>query len=211
MFQFKGMNLPEDYRTKSRDPLQGFFEPIHLLDEANLRSLFSQYIPWDACDIERILWRVAVPFEQKFATNMTSSRCTLLGDAARTFEPLSAASLNLGLQEALEVCTVLSQNIDSRSLNEKLNTLADSFALNWQIRYQAERYSTTNQYTDDWVASNRNKIISSLPASGVELEQLAKQLSINIEIPPPAPIHTNRMVDFTSTSTLKGEHQNHVT
>ncbi len=185
-FQFKGLELPNDFRIKSRDPLQGQFEPVELLEDSHLKELIGTHVPWNPGYIERILWRVAVPFERSFAENMMLHNTILLGDAARTFEPISAASLNLGLVEAEKVASVLADFVGEAQLGARIADLSNEFAIDWQMRYNAEPYAVTRRETDDWIALNRRRIVPCIPASGPDLDQLAELLALRLELPHPA-------------------------
>lgn len=185
IFQFEGMDLPDDYRMKSREIMQEEYEPVDLLSETHLRELISDYIPWDPGYIDRIMWRVAVPFQQSFTERETLDNIILLGDATRTFGPVSSASINLGFLETDKITRMLARGENDMS---ELKDLCDSFPLDWQIRYNSIPYSKTDDTTESWISLNRNRIIPSIPAIGRDLAQLAEQLSIRIERPTPSKV-----------------------
>lgn len=188
MFQFKGIDLPDDYRRKSRAPMQDMFEPKELLEDIHLQELLKNNVPWDPGYIERILWRVAVPFQQTFSKQIMAHNTVMLGDSCRTFEPISAASLNLGLIEAEKTCTTIAENFDNGQLMTELATLGNSFNINWQIRYNAQPYTTTTANTDKWIGLNRGRIMPCIPASEGDLERIATLLSMKLEMPHPAQV-----------------------
>ena len=182
-FQFDGAELPSEYRNKDTIPIQTHFEQEELLGDKHLHELIEDRCPWDTGYINRVIWRTAVPFELRKANILREGHALLLGDAARSFGPTGMASVNLGIQEAEKLAYSIKDGLRQSELLTQLDRLLEDFELKWDAIYQLGDHARPFEMADTWTATNRERLLQSLPVNGVTLERLASQLFIHLVMP----------------------------
>lgn len=77
------------------------------LDDAGYADYLQQRFGWRAGRLERPGRRVAYPLRRRVSTRLTAKRAVLVGNAAQTLHPVGAQGFNLGLRDALSLCSTL--------------------------------------------------------------------------------------------------------
>lgn len=175
-FQYGDVTLPHEYRQKERELVQEGFDDHELLDDACFQRLVETRAPWLAGHVRRVAWRALAPFEKSRLANPRCGPAYFLGDAARTFGPLGAASLNLGVLEAEALALRVKRGIDEGALDQGLDELSGAQAEAWSAPGRAAA-----EGADAFVGANCDRILEALPATGDALSQLAGQISLRVE------------------------------
>ncbi len=181
-FQFKGLTLPSRNREKDRSYFQDKENLPDYLDEEHFNQLVKERVPWTIGYVNKLNYRAAVPFKKRYLKTPRAGNAFFLGDAARSFSPLGSLSLNLGIQEAELLAQTLLQTEEDepRVRDGRLDEIADQMVVNWKRLANLDGSTIPSDATDPWVATNRARILRSLPATGETLEELAHQLHIQI-------------------------------
>ncbi len=180
-FQYEGLDLPAENRNKDREPIHTQSSPNELLEDSHLSQLVAQRVPWISGAVNRITYRAIVPFEKTYLKTPNVDRVFFLGDAARSFGPLSATSMNLGLQEAERFVTAYKDSREHHTL-APLARLEQDMISQWRALVDLERLSIPSEMADPWIATNRARILRALPASGESIERLAHQLFLHVRL-----------------------------
>lgn len=181
-FQFEGLTLPSRNREKERSWLQSHTTLPNYLDETHFNELVKDRVPWNIGYVNKLCYRAAVPFEKRYLKNPRSGNAFFLGDSARSFSPLGSLSLNLGMQEAVQVSKTLldTEEDEPRVRHQRLDELGEKMVTHWKKLANLAGSTIPSDATDPWVAKNRARILRSLPATDDTLEKLAQQIHIQI-------------------------------
>lgn len=175
-FEIVEPGAPAAARTKSRLPS---FVPwlTHALDEARLRDLVRERLPWLAAPEGRLMWSVAVRFEHALADAFGHGRVWLAGDAAHLAFPFGVQSMNAGIAEAEELAGRIGRALSGTETPAVLETYGRERRAEWQARLATEPPPVTAA-ASRWVSAHGRAIVDSLPASGAEARQLLVQAGI---------------------------------
>jgi 2-polyprenyl-6-methoxyphenol hydroxylase-like FAD-dependent oxidoreductase len=144
------------------------------------RALVKERMPWHAVSDEGVEWSGVARFSGALATSFGTGRVWLAGDAGHTTSPVGVQSLNVGLHEA----RLLARGIDELRNGGDNSRFAATYesgrqlewrrllGLNWPLR-PAPKAPT-------WVREYLPKLVSSLPASGDDLDDLLDQLGCSV-------------------------------
>src|SRR4030095_7373319 len=103
--------------------------PVRIAD-STIDEKIRQYVervakkraPWFVDPVNAITWCTDVVFEQRFANEFGRDGCWLVGDAAHQPGPVGAQSMNVGLQEAQSlasiICGILREQASPAGLEE---------------------------------------------------------------------------------------------
>jgi 2-polyprenyl-6-methoxyphenol hydroxylase-like FAD-dependent oxidoreductase len=175
-FEIVEPGAPAAARSKSRLPS---FVPwlTHALDEARLRELVGERLPWLAAPAGRLMWSVAVRFEHALADAFGHGRVWLAGDAAHLAFPFGVQSMNGGLAEAEELAGRIGRALNGTETPAVLEAYGRAQLDAWRARFTSEAPPVTAA-ASRWASTHGRDIVDSLPASGAEARQLLAQAGI---------------------------------
>lgn len=162
-------------RVKER--LESTTGDINHLPDSMLRGLIAERAPWFTGSIEETGWRTAVRFERRLASGFGRGRCWILGDAAHLAGPIGVQSLNVGLAEAAELSTAVAEAVRAGG-TKALTAWEAKYMVEWRRLQGIDGAVSSDGGADEWVWSNRARILPVLPASGPDLSALASHLGL---------------------------------
>jgi 2-polyprenyl-6-methoxyphenol hydroxylase-like FAD-dependent oxidoreductase len=147
-------------------------------DLSALRELITARLPWHGEHVETCEWGGVAEFRHALASQFGLGRVWLAGEAAHLTGPLGVQSLNVGLDEASDLALRIGDVLrhPSRgSFGEDYN--ARRF-LQWQELLGVTERATLGARSPAWAWRNLDRILSCLPASGRDLDDLLDQLRL---------------------------------
>jgi 2-polyprenyl-6-methoxyphenol hydroxylase-like FAD-dependent oxidoreductase len=145
-----------------------------------LTELASARAPWFAAEAPSIEWSSIVRFEHRMATCFARSKAWLAGDAGHLTGPVGVQSMNVGLREGRDVAMRVAEILrggDSRALAGSYDAERRK---EWGRLLGREGELSCSQETSPWLSKHRQTILSCLPASGHDLEQLLDQAGLRL-------------------------------
>jgi 2-polyprenyl-6-methoxyphenol hydroxylase-like FAD-dependent oxidoreductase len=172
---------PYDLRNKSRLAVQvgpDFFP--HVTPEL-LSQLIDQRAPWFGSWPGEIYWSVLARFERRLASAAGTGRAWLAGDAIHLTGPVGIQSMNVGMREGADLADRVAQALGGGSVAGLLEGYGVARIAEWRRLLGLDGLLVGREGPDAWPAKHRAQLLSCLPASGSELEQLAGQLGLRFE------------------------------
>ncbi len=176
-----------DDSSNSVYPVQGglarfSFQVSKALHEAPdleaLRELVSLRLPWYAEHIESLEWSAVVEFRHALASRFGVGRVWLAGEAAHMTGPLGVQSLNIGIDEANE----LALGIGGALTHSSRPSFGESYDLHrtqqWRQLLGLEECASLGGRSPSWAWRHLGRLMSCLPASGSDLDDLLAQLRL---------------------------------
>ncbi len=164
-------------RDKSRVvPVPGY-GTFGQLEPAVLRRLLAERAPWFEPRIVEVIWSLALRFERRLVPELGLGRVWLAGDAAHLAAPIGVHSLNLGLQEARDLCRHLYGALRAGLPVEAVA----AFGREWQPRLAAHFSPQPLRMTPaapDWARRYASVLHQVVPASGEDLTRLLEQIGV---------------------------------
>jgi 2-polyprenyl-6-methoxyphenol hydroxylase-like FAD-dependent oxidoreductase len=153
-------------------------------DSDSLRELLEARMPWYAEQPERCEWSGIAEFRCALAQRFGDGRVWLAGEAAHLTGPLGVQSLNVGLDEGDELAQQMAHALHHPS--------AQIFGLAYEARRQRQwrtllgldPLATTSGRTPTWVRRHLLQLLSCLPASKADLDNLLEQLRLTPSVAP---------------------------
>ena len=147
----------------------------------DLSRLVEARMPWRERRFDVVEWSGRARFQRAVAERFGEGRVWLAGDAAHRTSPLGVQSLNVGLYEARELAEALSTCLEGRSsvaqLSERYGAARRS---EWRRLLGLGAPLALEPGAPAWIRRHRERLISSLPASREDLDDLLDQLRIQI-------------------------------
>lgn len=158
----------------------------HTPDVASLCELIHSRLPWYAEEPDACEWSGVAEFRHALVTRFGRGRVWLAGEAAHLTSPLGVQSLNIGLDEANELALLMSEQL--------ARSIPDSFGADYEHRRQRQWHELLGMAdaaapvdrSPTWARHHRTRLLSCLPASGRELDDLLDQLRLKNTSSPPA-------------------------
>jgi len=154
----------------------------HAGTDDELRALARERAPWFTGPIEGIRWTTAVLFERRLADSFGKGRVWLAGDAAHITGPVGGQSMNVGLLEAAELASALSEALSRPGATDGLDAYGRKFREAWEGLLAVHGGPEPSANCDPWVAGRAARILPCLPASGADLESLLKKLGLEMGV-----------------------------
>jgi 2-polyprenyl-6-methoxyphenol hydroxylase-like FAD-dependent oxidoreductase len=152
-----------------------------LPDRDDLSRLVEARMPWRDRHFDVIEWSGAARFQRAVAERFGQGRVWLAGDAAHKTSPLGVQSLNVGLYEARELADAVIACLDGRSPIARIEQrYGDARRSEWRRLLSLGAPLELAPGAPDWLRRHRDRLISSLPASREDLDDLLDQLGIQI-------------------------------
>jgi 2-polyprenyl-6-methoxyphenol hydroxylase-like FAD-dependent oxidoreductase len=145
-----------------------------------LNELARERAPWFTAEASRIVWSSTVRFEHRLATSFAKPNVWLAGDAAHLTGPVGVQSMNVGMREAQDVARRITGILRGADSQESVDSYNADRQREWGLLLGREGDLTYPQDADDWLSRHRHEILSCLPASGHDLEQLLAQIGLKL-------------------------------
>lgn len=154
--------------------------PLRPLGASELNELKRARMPWHGSSLERIEWSGTRSFQPAIAERMGRGRVWLAGDACHAASPIGAQSLNVGLREARELARAVLDCLEGRELEHFTTGYAEQRRLEWHRLLAIGTQAVFSGCTPTWATQHFNQLVSCLPASGDDLDDLLAQLGISL-------------------------------
>jgi len=179
-FQISPPRLGDDSHEKERTAF--VIERDGLDDNVRqaLQTFLRERAPWFDNEILEIDWSVDVQFENRVAKRFGSDRCWLVGDSAHQTSPLGMQSMNVGLFEGDAIAGLLKKILRENAPIDTLEAFGEERRCEWQRLLGITANLEATEGASAWCAANREKILSCVPASGIHLEALLRQMGLSI-------------------------------
>lgn len=140
-----------------------------------LGRLLTERLPWYAARPEGFDWSGAADFQPAMAASFGNGRVWLAGDAAHSTSPLGGQSVNVGMQEADALATLIAE-----SVTEQRGELGTKYAAARRREWNALLGFGPNApgfpNAPAWILRSMPRLLSHLPVSGEDLEDVLQQL-----------------------------------
>lgn len=148
-------------------------------EEQQLLELARARAPWFQVQPLELHWSARVHFDRLLVSSMGRARSWLVGDAAHATSPIGVQSMNVGFREAHDLVERLSAITRSAADPAMLRDYDATWRARWkQLLYGAASLESNAQ---SWIAREARRIVSSVPASGRDLDCLLEQLGIALD------------------------------
>jgi len=148
------------------------------LGDAHLDYLLKTHAPWFVGSSKDVQWRVVVHFERRLATSFGEGRVWIAGDAAHMAAPAGMLSMNVGMQEAADLASKLSQDTNESSREFRLDAYALDRENEWHSLFDIGQEIFAQDPSGEWFLKHRSNLIGNLPASGKFLSEILRQLKL---------------------------------
>jgi len=163
-------------RAKSRLAVQADGEILPHLDRPRLLQLIAERAPWFSDRIRELEWSVLVRFERRLTTAAGKERAFLAGDAAHLSAPIGVQSMNVGIQEAVDIseriCCVVREGAPASLLDDYAQNQPAAWRKQWQTAVEPGPKAAA------WVTKYAEQICGVLPATGPGLDKLLGELGL---------------------------------
>jgi 2-polyprenyl-6-methoxyphenol hydroxylase-like FAD-dependent oxidoreductase len=168
-------------------PLQGgiarfSFQLAGSLDRAPdlsaLRELLCARLPWHREHVESCDWGGVAEFRHALVTHFGVGRVWLAGEAAHLTGPLGVQSLNIGLDEASELALRIGEELRHPSQAGFGKYYNARRTLQWHELLGITERASLSARSPGWAWRNLRRVLSCLPASGGDLDDLLDQLRL---------------------------------
>jgi 2-polyprenyl-6-methoxyphenol hydroxylase-like FAD-dependent oxidoreductase len=154
--------------------------PNHPVGASELRALRTSRMPWHTVDLATVEWSGVRTFQRALADRLGHGRAWLAGDACHGAAPLGAQSLNVGLREARDIATGISECLGGTNLERLSVGYAEQRRLEWGRLLGTAGPRTLGSRTPLWAATHLEQLLGCLPASGDDLDDLLAQLGVTL-------------------------------
>ncbi|MEP7051864.1 MAG: NAD(P)/FAD-dependent oxidoreductase [Pseudomonadota bacterium] len=149
-------------------------------DLDRLRVLAHARMPWCNNAPEQLEWSTVTHFERRLARIFGDERVWLAGDAAHITSPFGGQSMNGGLTEVHDLvermaeCVFNGKSLDSLAALGAAREREWAKLLGFQVEFQSPAHAPA------WLREHVRQIIPALPASGLDLQHLMRELEVTI-------------------------------
>ena len=140
-----------------------------------LRALLEERAPWFAPNPEQLCWGSVASFEHRLLPSFGRGRIWLAGDAAHSTSPIGFQSMNRGFCEADGLATLIASALyDDDHRPDLFERFEREQQAEWERLFGLRPEATLAMWQEA-------ELVSSLPASGADLDVLLMQLRRNTE------------------------------
>jgi len=154
--------------------------PSGPLGAGELAELRRTRMPWHASPFQTLQWSGVRTFQPSLAERLGSGRVWLVGDASHVASPIGAQSLNVGLREGRDLASAVVDCLEGRYLERISIGYAEQRRLEWRRLLAIGDKPSFGSRTPQWAIEHFNQLVSCLPASGDDLDDLLEQLGITL-------------------------------
>jgi 2-polyprenyl-6-methoxyphenol hydroxylase-like FAD-dependent oxidoreductase len=148
-------------------------------DDAMLHELLASRLPWYAGEVEHCTWSGIAEFRAALAERFGLGRVWLAGEAAHLTGPLGVQSLNVGLDEANELALRIADVLRRPSRPAFGQNYDARRTLQWRELLGLEQRAALSARAPDWARRSLPRLLSCLPASEADLDDLLDQLRLD--------------------------------
>ncbi len=177
-FQLHDFAAPEQTRTKDRLAVQLGTGQYPVLSEESFEQFLNDRAPWFDATVREILWRIAVRFERRLVGQLGKNRAWLVGDAAHVTGPVGMQSMNVGFSEASQLARLIAGILRKGEAADGLDQYGEGRIEEWNGLLGLQEIFHTDHSASPWIDQHCTQLVPCLPASGVDLRDLAAQLSM---------------------------------
>lgn len=147
----------------------------------DLSRLVQGRMPWRDRHFDGIEWSGTARFQRAVAERFGQDRVWLAGDAAHKTSPLGVQSLNVGLYEARELAESIVPCLEGTRQRARIEqSYAAARRSEWRRLLSLGAPLELEPGAPGWIRRHRDRLISSLPASREDLDDLLDQLRIQV-------------------------------
>lgn len=148
-------------------------------DLSALNELIAVRLPWHVEQVETFEWGGVAEFRHALATEFGRGRVWLAGEAAHLTGPLGVQSLNIGIDEASELALRIGDVVRHPSRQESVGQDYNARRTRqWQELLGVAERASLGPRSPTWAWRHLSRILSCLPASGKDLDDLLDQLRL---------------------------------
>lgn len=181
-FELEDFEVPPVSRSKDRFIVQLGDAAFPVLAAAELEPLLKARAPWFKGSIEEIHWRICVRFERRLASAFGKGRLWLAGDSGHMTGPVGVQSMNVGFREAYDLAGRIAAILRHEKQLGDLEAYSIERITEWRQLLGLDAALSPGFDTDPWIAERAPNLLACLPASGKDLEHLARQLKLSYSI-----------------------------
>ena len=179
-FQREDGRMPERTRTKRRLTVPIGRQVFPHVPPEELIELIRTRAPWFTSGIRSFDWSIEVRFDRRLADCFGRERMWLAGDAAHLTGPVGGQSLNLGLREAADLAGRLTRIIKEGAAPSTLADYHDLYHREWRQLLALEGGLVAGAGAEAWAREHCAQLLPSIPATGEELADLARQVGLDL-------------------------------
>lgn len=174
-------------REKDRLFVQVGSHGYHALEAESLGHFLEERAPWFNGSIGPFRWRMVVRFERRLVETFGIGRVWLAGDAAHLAAPIGMQSMNVGIQEGVQLGHQIADILEGKAPPESLRDYDAARQAEWRALLGLQRALRPRPEAEPFVAENCDKIMACLPASLETLPLFAEYLQTDLLGGPPGP------------------------
>lgn len=158
------------------------------LDPSTLRELILARMPWYGEEIVSCDWSGVAEFRRALVEHFGKGRVWLAGEAAHLTGPLGVQSLNVGLDEASELALRIGDALRNPTRPPFGQLYGAKRARQWQALLGLQERAALSTRSPGWARRHMGSLVTCLPASGTDLDELIAQLRLTPVSGPPEEI-----------------------
>jgi len=174
-------NAPTDFPQKTRSSFTIVDSPGPEDSRHHLQKLLSAHAPWFQAEIKDVGWVKEIQFEHRLARQFGRDRAWLVGDAAHQTGPVGMQSMNMGFRESADLAAKLTKILRDKGSPDLLETYDVEHRMEWEQLLGWKGGPKANATTDEWIRQRSARIPACIPASGMELTLLLRQLGLEFK------------------------------
>jgi 2-polyprenyl-6-methoxyphenol hydroxylase-like FAD-dependent oxidoreductase len=149
-------------------------------DLAQLEELLKERAPWHEQAALGVDWSTVTHFERRLARRFGAGRVWLAGDAAHITSPFGGQSMNGGLTEAFDLVEYMAACLLERKPLATLEQLGAAREREWHKLLGFNPHFDGPENAPSWLREHARRIVPALPASGLDLQHLLRQLGMTV-------------------------------
>jgi 2-polyprenyl-6-methoxyphenol hydroxylase-like FAD-dependent oxidoreductase len=179
-FQLKDPQKPCEPRYKSRIAVHIAGSSYPFLTDDHLREFLEERAPWFGAKPGEITWSMIVRFETRMAASFGRGRMWLAGDSGHLTGPVGVQSMNVGMREAHDLSGRIADSLEGRSGTGRIEEYGEERVEEWSRLLGKTGGLVKGEGPDQWIHHWAQPLLSCIPASGEDLELLARQVGLQI-------------------------------
>ena len=179
--QWLRANALSDFPEKTRSSFTVADSPGPDDNRHHLHKLLSAHAPWFQAEIKDVGWVKEIQFEHRLARQFGRDRAWLAGDAAHQTGPVGMQSMNMGFREGADLALKLATILRDKGSPDLLESYDLESRMEWEQLLGWKGSPQASSLTDEWIRERSAQIPVCIPASGMELTLLLRQLRLKFE------------------------------
>jgi len=147
-------------------------------DHGSLCELVAARLPWYGEVPGRCDWSGVAEFRSALVSHFGRGRIWLAGEAAHLTSPIGVQSMNVGLDEANELALHISQQLRHPGCKPFGDDYDARRQRQWRELLGLEDRAALSSRSPSWARRHRTRLMSCLPASEDDLDDLLNQLRL---------------------------------